>query len=51
MGASEDAAIALAKALMEAWNSLLDSLFHALIDSMPRRVKALYDVKGWYTKY
>ena len=51
MGAGEDAVIALAKALVEAWNSLPDSLFHALIDSMPRRVKALYDAKGWHTKY
>jgi len=51
MGAGEDAVIALAKTLVEAWNSLPDLLFHALIDSMLRRVKALYDAKGWHTKY
>jgi transposase len=51
MGDSEEAVQALGKALIEAWNSLPDSLFHALIDSMPRRVQALYDAKGWHTKY
>jgi transposase len=51
MGTSKDAVLALAKALVEAWNSLLDSLFYALIDSMPKRVKALYNTKGWHTKY
>jgi hypothetical protein len=51
IGSGEDAIAALAKALVEAWNALLDSLFATLIKSMPNRVNALYKAKGWHTKY
>ena len=51
MGAGEDAIAALGRALVEAWNALPDTLFTALINSMPDRVDALYKAKGWHTKY
>jgi hypothetical protein len=51
IGSREDAIAALAKALIKAWNALPDSLFAALIKSMPNQVNALYKAKGWHTKY
>ena len=50
-GKGEDAIRALARALVEAWNALPDSLFESLIKSMPDRVNALWKAKGWHTKY
>ena len=51
MGSGEEAVKALARALVEAWNTLPNKLFKSLIDSMPDRVQALYKAKGWHTKY
>jgi hypothetical protein len=43
----EEAIRALARALVEAWNALPDSLFEPLIESMPDRVNALWKAKGY----
>jgi transposase len=51
MGKGENAQEALEKALIEAWNDLPDSLFVACANSMPSRVKACIEAKGWHTKY
>ena len=48
---SEEARTELEQALQSAWDALPDSLFELLIESMPRRVQALIDAKGWHTKY
>jgi transposase len=47
----EDTIKALAKALVETWNTLPDSLFELLIKSIPNWVNILWTAKGWYTKY
>ena len=51
LGSREEAIQALARALVEAWNALPNSLFELLLESMPRRVHVLWKAKGWYTKY
>ncbi|KIM96276.1 hypothetical protein OIDMADRAFT_20718 [Oidiodendron maius Zn] len=51
MGAGEEALKALENALVEAWNDLPDRLFEQCADSMPYRVQAVIDAKGWHTKY
>jgi len=51
MGNTQDAYKALGEALIEAWDELDISLFAALGDSMPKRVKAVIDAEGWHTKY
>ena len=42
---------ALAERLAIVWADIGPDTMNALIDSMPRRVQALIDAKGWYTKY
>ena len=42
---------ALAERLAIVWADIGLDIMNALIDSMPRRVQALIDAKGWYTKY
>jgi len=37
--------------LMEVWWSIGAEVLNALIESMPRRVNALWEAKGWYTAY
>jgi transposase len=51
MGTGEEALKALEDALIEAWNDLPDGLFEQCADSMPYRVQAVIDAKGWHTKY
>ena len=34
-----------------AWKNIPRSCFEACVESMPRRVKAVIDAKGWFTKY
>jgi transposase len=51
MGTGEEAREALEKALIEAWNDLPNCLFEQCADSMPYRVQAVIDAKGWHTKY
>jgi transposase len=41
----------LAKRLQVVWAELEEEVFERLISSMPARVQALYDAKGWYTRY
>lgn len=38
-------------AVTEEWNNLPIETIHNLIESMPRRVQAGIDAKGWHTKY
>ncbi len=42
---------ALAERLMIVWAEIGEDIMNALIDSMPRRVQAVIEAKGWYTKY
>src|SRR2546423_13698210 len=42
---------ALAERLAIVWADIGTDTMNALIDSMPTRVQALIDAKGWYTKY
>ena len=48
---TEEARTELEQTLQSAWDALPDSLFESLIESMPRRIQALLDAKGWHTKY
>ena len=41
----------LRERLMEIWWKIGENVLTNLVDSMPRRVKALIDARGWYTKY
>jgi len=51
IGSGEDAKRALERALVEAWQLIPDKIFMAVLESMPKRVKALIEAEGWYTKY
>ena len=42
---------AMEEALKAAWDALPDSLFESLIESMPKRIQACIEAKGWHTKY
>ena len=39
------------KALKEAWTLIDEDMMKGLIESMDRRIKAVIDADGWYTKY
>jgi len=41
----------LAERLQVVWAELEADIFERLILSMPARVQALYEAKGWYTRY
>ena len=41
----------LADALEEIWKEIPESLLGSLFTSMPRRVAAVIEAEGWYTKY
>lgn len=41
----------LVDAAQEAWDLLDQDILANLSDSMPRRVRAIIEVDGWYTKY
>ena len=41
----------LAAVVIEEWNNIPVETIHNLIESMPRRVQAGIDAKGWNTKY
>ena len=47
----DEACTELEEALQSAWNALPDLLFEGLVESMPRRIQALLEAKGWHTKY
>ena len=38
-------------AAQEEWYAIPKEKIEALYDSIPRRIDALVDAKGWYTKY
>ena len=47
-----EACIAQLKAVLPtAWERIPQEKFDRLIESMPRRVQAVIDADGWYTKY
>jgi hypothetical protein len=37
--------------LPEIWEEILEAYFEKLWKSMPHRVAAVIDSKGWYTRY
>jgi hypothetical protein len=41
----------LIKYVMDTWDRMGEQLLNRLIDKMERRVKAVLDTEGWYTKY
>ena len=41
----------VAAALKDAWAEVDQALIDRLIESMPRRMKEVRRVRGWYTKY
>ncbi|PQE07784.1 transposable element tc1 transposase protein [Rutstroemia sp. NJR-2017a BVV2] len=41
----------LESCLQAAWDTLDDTLFENLIESMPRRIEACIAAEGWHTKY
>jgi hypothetical protein len=51
MGTGEEDIQALERALVEAWKAIPSEIFQACIDSMPERVAAVIEAKGWHTKY
>ena len=48
---SEEAITELGKALQQAWDAIPEDFFESLIESMPRRIQACLNNKGWHTKY
>jgi hypothetical protein len=41
----------LAECLSAVWEELGPEVMDKLVESMPRRVAALIEARGWYTKY
>ena len=41
----------LIQAAQDVWSELKDELLCKLSDTMPKRVQAVLDAEGWYTKY
>lgn len=41
----------LIETVEDIWEGIEIEMVNSLIDSIPRRLKALFDAKGWYTKY
>jgi transposase len=41
----------LIEAAQELWHELEDEVFENLLNSMPKRMQAVIDADGWYTKY
>jgi hypothetical protein len=50
-GESEADIKAMEEALCAAWETLPDSLFESLIESMPSRIATCIEADGWHTKY
>lgn len=42
---------ALVRAAITVWDDLEKKVLDRLMDSMVRRLQAVIDAKGWYTKY
>ena len=41
----------LEKALIEAWKTIPNQIFIECVKSMPKKMKAVLEAKGWHTKY
>ena len=50
-GESEEDQKNLEEALKAAWLAIPDSFFDVLVESMPARIQACIEAKGWHTKY
>ncbi|KAF2229036.1 hypothetical protein EV356DRAFT_540027, partial [Viridothelium virens] len=50
-GNTKEATENLIKACQEQWWKIRRSLLRKLIQSMPRRIKAVIKARGWHTKY
>lgn len=50
-GDTEEDRAELEEALKAAWLAIPDSFFDSLVESMPARIQACIDAKGWHTKY
>lgn len=50
-GSNDEIKRKLQDRLWEVWWDIGEEVLNGLIDSMPRRVKALIAARGWYTKY
>ena len=50
-GELEEDKKALKEALKATWLTILNSFFESLVESMPNRIKACIEAKGWHTKY
>ena len=50
-GSPERIRTVLRERLMEIWWAIGEDVLNSLIDSMPRRVRALIAAGGWYTEY
>lgn len=50
-GESEEDILAMEEALQAAWEALPNTLFEALVGSIPDRIQACIDANGWHTKY
>ena len=42
---------ALINTAVKLWSELEERVLNAEIDSLPKRMKAIIEAKGWYTKY
>ncbi|WJG35725.1 uncharacterized protein FOBCDRAFT_241732 [Fusarium oxysporum Fo47] len=51
MPITDKAIAALIEAAQEVWNDLEAEVLENLINSMPKRLTALHQAKGYYTKY
>lgn len=51
MGTSEQAYQALKAAIEQEWRAIDQEVINSIISSMPSRVDAVLDARGWYTKY
>jgi hypothetical protein len=50
-GKSEEDLERLGSAIQACWDMIPKEFFDTLYQSMPRRVEACYQAKGWHTKY
>ena len=41
----------LLEVLPLAWKAIKPDIFKGVLESMPRRIQALIDARGWHTKY
>jgi hypothetical protein len=51
MANNNDTLDILIETVKEAWQQIYLSISERLSESMPRRVQAIIDSNGWYTKY